>query len=302
MQPETIVDDIQVAEANDFVKLAAGGPADGAPAPKQDTTDVAQAAETAPESETGDVKDDKGEHKKGGWQKRIDKLTARNYELEKELETERAKAAKPAEKTATEPPNPEVKPKLEDFKTHEEWVEAVADWKIEQRFAKEAQQAVQEEASDRTKEVYDAHNKRIAEAQGKYDDFLETVNVETPWSSKSPDDVQSAQAFQIAIYEAENGPDVLYYLGKNKEELAKLKGLSPAKVQMAVGRISASLLQSDSPSAPQEKTEEKPVTKAPPPIKPVGASGAKSTVNEDDLSDDEWIAQRNKAVNDRRKR
>lgn len=294
MQPETVVDDIQVAEANDFVKLAAGVQADGAPAPKQDTTDVAQAAETAPESETGDVKDDKGEHKKGGWQKRIDKLTARNYELEKELETERAKAAKPADRSATEPPNSEVKPKLEDFKTHEEWVEAVADWKIEQRFAKEAQQAVQEEASDRTKEVFDAHNKRVSEALGKHEDFEEVV--------KSAEDIGFSRDAGLTIFELENGPEVMYHLAKNRDQLEALAKLSPVRQIAKLGAISESLLQSDSPSTPQEKTEEKPVTKAPPPIKPVGASGAKSTVNEDELSDDEWIAQRNKAVNDRRKR
>ena len=103
--PET---DIVVTGPEDLVKLAAGEPAEGAePAPQQDATDAGdKPAETIPVSETVEPKEEKGEKKGGGWQKRIDKLTADKYRLEQELSEFRSKAAKPPE--ATPPAEPGV--------------------------------------------------------------------------------------------------------------------------------------------------------------------------------------------------
>lgn len=277
-------DDILVASAEDLKgQLEAAQPADGAAvAPKQDEKTDAQ-AEIAPAPEPGTEKDDKSEPKKnGGWQKRIDKLTARNYELEKELQEARVKKDPPA--AAPEPPG---KPQLETYKTREEWEEAVMDWKIEQRVAKEREESVQAEENARTAEIFQAHNQRISEARGKYDDFEEVVK-----SAK----VDFSRDAGLAIFELENGPDVMYHLATHQDELKELAKMSPIRQIAKLGVISQSLSGSGSPSAV------KPATKVPPPIEPVGASGATSTVDPDSLSTDEYVRMRNKEERDRRKR
>src|SRR5437763_1028944 len=85
--------------------------------------------------------------KKTGVQKRIDKLTARNYQLEEAADQERqanadlrarlerleqSVAGRKAEPTVAEPAG---KPKEDDFKVFADYQEALTDWKVDQKLA-----------------------------------------------------------------------------------------------------------------------------------------------------------------------
>lgn len=300
------VDDIVVTEAQDYVKLAAGQPAEGAKPseetqPKQvDNSGVEKSAETAPESETGEVKDDKSEVKpeKNGVQKRFDKLTATIYELREEVERLKSNPTK-ADGKAIQPKaagEDDPEPALADH-SHEDWIKLHSRWTVRDEIRKQTQQAEQAEEQEASKVVVDSYFQSISSARTEHPDYDEALSsAVSPWHEKNPAEMKAAQAFQVTLYNLENGGQVGYYLAKHPEEFAKLGELSPAKVQQAVWRISDSLLKSDPPST------SKPVSELPAPIKPVGASGTKSTVNENDLSDDEWIRQRNKETQGRRKR
>lgn len=249
----------------------------------------AEKPETAQDSEPETEQERRG---RGGFTKKIDKLTARNYQLqetnaqlqarleaiERRLEGKEA----PAKPTLSEKPTPDK------FQTYEEYVEALADWKSEQRVAKaleEREQATSKQAEEaRTKETFDTYNKRVSEARGKYEDFDEVVG---------RDDISIPQSVQLAIVEMDNGPEVAYYLGQHPEEAEKLLELSPIKAVMAVGRIAATLNPSSSP-------EKRPVSGAPTPVKPVGSSSTRSSVALEDLPQREYNRIRNEQESKRR--
>jgi hypothetical protein len=300
------VNDIIVTDSADLAKLAAGQPAGGdAAPPKQDDKPETPGAEetpaeTTPESDTGEVKDDKSEVKPdkngNGFQRKIDKLTRRAKELEEENERLRNQSPKTEKEPAK--PSADAEPKRESFATDAEWVKAQARWEVRQELRDQTQQAQQAEEAEANKAVFDAHLQSISVSRQAHTDYDDVVNeAVSPWHEKNPAEAKAAQAFQVALVNLENSGEVGYYLATHPEEFAKLGELSPLKVQQAVWRISDSLLKSD-----DRPSSKKPVSELPAPIKPVGASGTKSTVNEDALSDDEWIRQRNKETLGRRKR
>lgn len=211
--------------------------------------------------------------------KRIEKLTRENYEKDDELERlraeiERLKSGKKEE--SKEAPKSGEKPKLEDFKTYEEWVEAVADWKADQKFSKNREEEKQRTEAARTKEIFDAHLGRVKEATAKYDDFIEVVqNLNNP-EYDVPDSV--AQAITLAIPELEHSAEVMYKLGNDPELCKKLGKMTPLRAVAALGKINDSFDEEEKP----EKSEKK--SKAPEPIKPLGSSSAKSTLKIEDMS------------------
>lgn len=60
---------------------------------------------------------------------------------------------------------------------------------------------------------------------------------------------------------------ILHYLGTNPEEADRIQSLPPAKQALALAKLEGKL--------PEKKKEEKEISKAPPPIKPIDSSKAK---------------------------
>lgn len=258
--------------------------------PKESTETPQESQETPQESEE--------KPKSRGWngaQKKIDRLTKHNAELEKraeqaerEREELRAKAGKIEEK-----PKADDEPKIEDFQTVEEFYRAQGRWGVRQelREQKEAELKAQEESY--AKEIFDHHNLTISQARAKYEDFDEVVNATaTPWKDGSRADVAASQAFHVAVVESGIGAEILYHYAKNPEELNKLGGLTPAKVQMAIGRLTdkleATQPEPEEEEVDQERAEEEekpePKRKIPAPIRPVGNSASRSSVPLDKMS------------------
>ena len=250
-----------------------------------DISSVAEEAEITPASETGETateevktdpapepgqQEEQKPKSKGGFQKRIDKLTSEKYDLQRKVEEYEAKL-----KTLP-PPQPEAKtqegkPQPETFKTYEEYVDALADWKIEQKMAALQRQEIETAQKEHAKAVFSAHEQRVAEAQERYTDWDDVrKNLDT-------EEYQVPEAAFFAIPEQENSADVLYYLAQNPDECAELRDLSPVAAASRIGRISAMLAKEEPAPAP------KPVTKAPPPVKHVGGSSSKSAVPLDQM-------------------
>lgn len=244
----------------------------------------AEALEVAQETKTS----------KGGFQRRIDKLTRKNHELE-----ERLAAATPAPKPNGQSAEPmattEQEPRAEDFANYEELVKALAKWEIKQ--AKKAEEAAEEKAAenDHAKEVLSKYNESLEATRSKYHDFDDVA--QTTASIQFRDAVAS-KSFQVCVMESDNGPEIIYWLAKNPEEVAKFKEMSPARIALEVGRISAKIELADAGESKKETEEvkaeavEKPVSKAPAPISPVGGnSRAEKPLAE--LDPDEYVRKRN---------
>lgn len=272
----------------------------------------AEEAENEPEAEAGAEEAQEAEaeadaeaerkpgQKKGGYQKRIDKLTREKHELAERLAAIERRlaepAAKPAEtaKPAAEAP-PAEKPKPSDYADYEEYLDARDAWKkdADQREAKaaEATRKAEEAARARSTEQaarVDAWKTQCEAAEERYDDFKAVAFQEsTPISP----------AMQDAILDSDRGADIAYYLGQHQDEATRIAALSPVAAVRAIGRIEAALEPAAAPKSPAVKppATEQPKTKAsaaPKPIRPLSGASRQVQKNPDDMTIAEYRAWR----------
>jgi hypothetical protein len=216
-------------------------------------------------------------------QRAIDKLTARNHRLEEEAAELRKKVAPAEEKTAPAQTGP---PKLQDFlsagKTADDWADARDAWKADQ----EAKQAV----AERQKATFDAYNKGVSEARGRYEDWDDVVSAA---NSTIP------EAASLAVIECDNGADVAYYLAKHPEICEELMDMTPVGAIRRIGKISDSL-NPESKAEKKNSPSEKPRPKPAEPITPVGGSTTQSATPLDKLPIKEYMKVRDKQERERR--
>jgi hypothetical protein len=233
---------------------------------------------------------------KGGFQRRIDKLTREKHELESRLTAlEGRLAEKPAERPAERAESKgdagqnarPVKPDPAKFDSyaayedaHDKYVEDLADWKTDQKLAQAREesrrQAAEAQARQRAAQTLEQWESRVAAARQAHPDFDEVLeDVEIPITP----------ALQQALVESEHGAELAYQLAKNPAEAQRIMKLSPLAQARELGKLEAKLT-----PEPQKKPA---ATNAPPPLKPV--AGGKSTVdlNDPDLSFGDWEKARN---------
>tara|TARA_R110000868_G_scaffold91469_2_gene253689 strand:- start:3386 stop:4129 length:744 start_codon:yes stop_codon:yes gene_type:complete len=170
-------------------------------------------------------------------------------------------------------PPPVTLPPADQFESTEAYAEALAEQKalalVEQRERQRQQDAVVEAYFDREEQ-----------ALGKYDDFKQVAyNPSLPITTEMAETIRASDI----------GPDVLYHLGTNPAEAARISKLSPLLQAKEIGKIEATLA-----SAPPVKR----TTSAPPPLSPVtpSSSGTPAYDTTDPrsistMSTSEWIAQ-----------
>ncbi len=230
---------------------------------------AAPPAETAPESETGeDDQDDAPRKGKGGFQKRIDRLTRSNYELQTALQQALgATGGQPAARQQEPEQTTVQRPRAEQFDDYDAYVEALADWKtdqkLDQRIAMEHKALERYQQQQQDENLTRTFQERAKAAASKYADFAEIAFSE---------DVPVSDAMRSVILDSESGPDLAYWLGSNPKEAERIAQLPPIAAARELGRLEATL------AAPAQPKTQQRVTRAPEPIRPVTAS-AKVTPN-----------------------
>ena len=266
------------AEAEEAKKEAE---AKAAQAAEEEKAAAKAEAEAAAEVEE-EGKPAEGEKKKGKGiyqlQRRLDKATGEKYRAlaERDLLREQlAEARKPSEPEAAG--EADKKPKLEDFETTEEFVEKLAEWKADQRYEEHRKEEADRAQQEEVQVVYEAHNKRMAKAREKYEDFDEVT------------DIRTHNAVGLFIIELDNGPDVAYHLGQHPELCKELLSVSPLQAVAEVGRLSTSLAadteqgSAKTPEDPARGSNKKPAaSSAPAPIVPIGGGATRTKVPLDD--------------------
>ena len=175
-------------------------------------------------------------------QEEVDAIAAKARARE-QRKYERELAARLAEAQARQqPPAPPPEQQPPD--------QPVDAWQLAERIAN------QREALKREEDVLAAYQEREESARDKYDDFEQVVR-----NPSLPITVDMA----AAIREAENGPEIAYWLGTHPAEAARIAKLSLHGQARAIGNIETKLLT----DPPVKKT-----TSAPPPISPVSARGS----------------------------
>lgn len=198
------------------------------------------------------------EHKQGGrWQKRVDRLTKKVYELQSQLQA------------AQQPPV--VKPERSQFATDEQYNEALIDYKVEQRIP-QVQKRIE---SGSIETQFKAKEEALRNEVEDYDDVI-ADRIEFPHQSTID-----------AIVTSDYGPRIRYYLGTHPEETEALLSMNAASASRQIGKIEAKIeaeLQTK-----KGASAGKPVSQAKPPIRPVKTSGSTAKIDESKISNAEWF-------------
>ena len=238
---------------------------------------------TAPESEPDDSQEteESPPQRPSSRQRRIDRLTRENAELQKRLEALEQRAAPPASPSVETPAVP-GRPDLKDFKTLEEYTEALTDWKLNQREAQkradDEKRAVQT-AAQALQDSWAAKDQAAAQAHPDYRELMDSTEIPVG---------PGVLAARQALLEEENGAEILYHLASHPAELKRIAALSPAKAILEIGKLAVSLAPSSSPENPQPKVSSAP--KPPPPL-PRGTTRTADNVYDDDTARDwkRWV-------------
>jgi hypothetical protein len=278
--------DYSLAELRSMVtgdeKPAAGSESEAAPPAEVDAGDGdgdqnssnSDASEADADGKTGEGKargeDGKFRAKDGdNVQKRIDKAVKAQREAERErdeLKQKLASGSQPAQETAKPAAQSTERPDPQKFETYDAYIEALTEWKSDQREARREQEKQKAVAQRAEQETLTAHNSRVETAREKhadYDEVLATVGK-----------LQISRALHEAIVSSEHGPEVAYRLAKDPDEAKRIAALPPLRQVAEFGRLESLI----------EKPAAKPADKKPLP-KPAanvgGGAGAKSLALDD---------------------
>ena len=240
--------------------------------PEVETKTESESSTDAPEK-VAEAKDSKEQERKPSRREaRILELLNENKRLSDEIakskgggkQEESKVAATDRAATKEEAAAATARPVLKDFPTYEDWVEALTDWKVEQRVsARFDEDRKARELSAKTSEVEKANKEiehiwmeRVNESMKLHDDYEKVAfNKDLP--------IKTGSVVDRWILESEHGPEVLYYLGSNPEELTRINALGNIGQSRELAKIEADF----------EKAPVKKITKAPPPPAQVNGNG-----------------------------
>ena len=214
-----------------------------------------------------------------GAQDRIRQLVAQKHEAEREAAYYKgiAEGKKPEVPPVQSTPNLTVKPNPEDFENgayDPAYIEALTDYKIEQRQQADHAKTKADTDAQKTAEKEANWSKQVSEVAKARHDFNEVV-LNNPGLAIN-------KVMADALKESDKGAEVAYWLGKNPGEAARIAGLTPFTAVREIGRIEERLT-----SSKAVPVEPKRITNAAEPITPLSgkSDGAKDPSK---MTDAEW--------------
>ena len=227
-------------------------------APEPEATAAPVPETTTPEGQTTD---------KTFSQEELDAIVGKRLARE-QRKWEREQAQRLTDLQAKAPVAP---PAADDFESASAYADALADQRAQELLNKR-------EAAKAQAELLDAYHDREEEARSKYDDFEQVA-----YNPKLPVTDAMAQTIQAS----EIGPDVIYWLGSNPKEAARISALPGLLQAREIGKIEAKL----ATNPPVKRT-----SNAPAPIAPVAARASGSSAYDTTdprsiktMSTSEWI-------------
>lgn len=293
---------MSIVVTSNFTPPAAAPSKEGtAPVENKETTPAAAAtpAETLEasgasnddeiETEVGEGADPAAQAKpkaKSGFKKKIDKLNRRLADAEREVAYLRGNAD--AKKTP-DGPKPEVKveasttgePDPDKFGSHAEYLKAVAKWTVAEDKKADQAKAETERQKDGEMKAVERLATSIASFKESHKDFDDVVT----------DEFKTTPALERAILDSEDPAILMYELCKDPEAYEKIVALPEKQLIRALGRFEAKI--EPRAEAKPAASQEKPTSKAPAPINPVGNKGTgagKKSINDPNLSQREYEA------------
>lgn len=223
-------------------------------------------------------------------QKRIDQLTKQRHEALREAETLREENRKLKESQAVEPPADDPRPNFDDYDSVQKFEQDYDRWA--RRQAQRETQAQPQTVPVEEQEAIDRIQNAAIEASDRYPDFEQVV-----YDPSLP----LTQEMIRAASETESVADVLYHLGKNREEAQRLSQLNGTSLVREMGRIEARLEAQKEQKGSGEQPAEG-ASGAPEPISTVGGSRAKRDPKPDEMSTEQWMRWRQEQINRKQRR
>jgi type II secretory pathway pseudopilin PulG len=161
------------------------------------------------------------------------------------------------------------KPSMGQYANVEDYVEAVADWKLAQRdqvSQRNAAEMSQKQVQVKTEKIY----AEAAKIEGFDRDEFDSLPLTTPVAQ--------------AIIDSDIAPQLMAHLANNPSEATRIANLTPARQAAEIGKLEAKL----------QVTKDIKASSAPPPIKPVGSRGGNTAGDPSRMSMDEYSAYRSK--------
>ena len=215
-------------------------------------------------------------------QKRIDELTRKRRDAERDSEYWRDQAMKRQPEAPVEPVEQPLQT-LADFDYDE--------GRYQQHLFKLAQDGAVQKAQEvmREEQSQQSSKRKVTEFRSRENDF--SKNVEDYREVVTNPDLSLSKAMVDVATDMENGPEVLYYLAKNPDLSDEIAHLPPLTAARELGRIEAKLQS-------QAKSGEK-VSKAPAPAPKISGLDPSVGKNPDEMSQKEWNAHRRKIIANR---
>lgn len=310
-------------------------PAAKEPAPAEPPADeTPEQKETREASEAGT----RLNKRKQSIQSEIDELTGRKYSVRRDVEAEEARLVelkRMREELEAQSPKPKEpgkdakadeiaerpEPKVDatddagtaKYATYEEFLSDHAKWAKEQSEAVVKRALADKEKADRERiereSVSRVANEHLAQYQTKLEEFKKT---HADFDAAYDDAKEEAQSLRIAmgpdvfrtidgytVFDAEDGPNLTYYLLKHPDELKAIAAKPPAQQVIHLTRLEARIRpEAAKKSGPASSAA--PETKAPEPIKPVGSGPTATSVPLDEESYQDYKARRERELRARR--
>ena len=264
MEEESLTAEVMIQDPSDGGEPSAEPTPEAKPEQPQDTP--------APEEKT----EKQPEPPRSGVQRRIDELTREKWDARREADYWRGLAqTQPPPAAAGAARAVRGEPRETDFDNYNDYVQALTNWKV-----REAAQTWQRQQEMQRRQVEQLEKTRAVDekmraGQAKFTDFMEVAT--NPAAPISPAMVEAAAAGDAFA-------DVVYHLGKNPAEAARIASLPPIVQAREIGRLEARL------AAPPPNR----VTNAPPPPTPVKTGAGTGDKDPEKMSFAEYEAWRKK--------
>ena len=231
--------------------------------------------------------DEKIKNKRKGLQGRFSELTTQRNEAREAAEAARAESEKRDAEIAElrksieemrnryEPPKElGERPKSDDFQDIESYSKALEEWAAEKAIADKQATDYKEKAEREQKAMIDRFTANQKEFMESNPDYQQVLNAAS--------DITVSDEVKAAILDAENGPEILYSLAKDKDFAKSLSEMPAHRALREIGKMEAKLTKRSEAEQDQENTPISEVSKAPAPIRPLSGSGSATALKGSD--------------------
>jgi len=174
----------------------------------------------------------------------------------------------PQQRAETTPPADTGRPTQAQFDNVDDYVEAMAEWKLGQR----DQQARQQQQAQQAQTL-----------AAKTENFYSEAEKIPGFDREAFDELPLTRHIAEALIESEAPAKLMAHMAANPDEVARIASLSPARQAAEIGKLETKLA-----SAPK-------VSNAPAPIKPIGTRGSATNSDPSKMSMEEYAEYRKKS-------